>query len=363
MKKRNLFIGIALVAVILISVYVANYGGILEGNTSQTSTTNPVALATKPVVYKETTYNPPADVLNALQTIEEILNGKMKMDGNGSNIYYEEYKLDLKNNPYKKGKDDKLVNYNFPTIKDKLTLSYNDTIQTIYAFTKKIVSDTRDPDLPPATSDPLILQYIINYSAFISKLNKNIDTVLKDNSNTDGKKLLSLILSANSFTFIDEKTKEEKNIGVRSTNDALYTVGFEETILIMHNCFHVIYTRSALNKPPDYFLSNYSEWPKSSVSILQKNYNTLNLNFKQLKSVPSIPVSNTTDRALPIFVGLIANYTNPNTDVTDNKIFNAYKIVFDLPTLSTYIISRNKTQKPGWFTEQNPASATIILPK
>ena len=137
MKKRNLFIGIALVAVILVALYFVNGRAISEG------------LA---VNYAGTTYNVPDNVNTALKTIEQILNGTMKMDGTGADDY-KEYILDLSGNKCYKSTSsaqstDKVANPQQSVLGTtpsnpiySVKLSYNDTIQVIYASAKALASN------------------------------------------------------------------------------------------------------------------------------------------------------------------------------------------------------------------------------
>jgi hypothetical protein len=316
------------------------------------------------VNYAGTTYNVPDNVNNALKTIEQILNGTMKMDGNGADDYTE-YKIDLSGNKcYISNPAQLNTSYINSVPKSVVKLSYNDTIQAIYAFTKTAVAATASPPQQLDNAKP----YIVIYSAFISKLNKNIDIVL-NNTSADGKKLLMLILAANSFSFIEEKTVTIAPVmpGARTTDGLTYNVGFEETILMMHHCFHAIFTRSAIGQGLDYLFCNYSEIKRTEgeqqpVSILQKNYNTLNLNFKRLKSGNFIKVTNPPERTLPLFVELIANYTNPGNDIKDN-IFSAYNLSSSIviSSLTSYLQTPNSssTPMPTWFSPQNPSTAII----
>jgi hypothetical protein len=369
MKKRNLFIGIALVAVILVALYLVNGRSISEG------------LA---VSSGGTTYNVPDDVNAALKTIEQILNGTMKMDGTGAKDY-EEYKTDFKDSTNKFYKStDKATAITNPQVAVlgntqsnpiyQVKLSYNDTIQVIYASAKAVASSTESTWLMGGTGlMSKIKPFIIIYAAFISKLNVAIKTVMNDMSNDDGKKLLLLILNKNIYTLTEEPSSTPLPVGAVQTGETKYNAGFEKTVNYIHSCFRRLYSpnSTSFNGKPEveYFLCNYSEnvaIPDGNTSLLIKNYINLYTNLKKLKSL--MPIENGVDQNVPLFIELNTTFVLPTKDFY-RKIFLAYTTIKstisdDLDNkIKTYLQnpSNNSSSKPAWFSPQTISSASAPI--
>jgi len=395
MKKRNLFIGIALVAVILVALYMSNYTkSIFEG-------VQPAGSDCPSGTFKTFTYNgakyccPSEDMYKALQTVEDILNGKKKINGTGQGDF-DEFNIDLSGNLCYNtvGSVQGISSFKYqitpvPIFSQatSISLSYNETIQTIYAFAKAVASNTDYTWIKEGLN--ALKPFLHAYSAFISKLNSKINYIINnDNTNNDCKQLLLIILSKNLFTFTEEGTTlaqtGPKMPGFKNTQLALYNVDFEQSINYLHNCFHIIYNRGSTQTSAlqDFFLCIYNENPAISTSVLQINFNSLNLNFKLLKQFSSqIQIANSTDSSIPIFIELIATYVNANHDNGGGnvqpqpnpvKLFSAYGNFYSMmkspvsdqanssfPKLLTYLSNRNdpNASPPLWFKAQTISSA------
>jgi hypothetical protein len=205
MKKRNLFIGIALVAVILVALYLANNGSILEGNQS-----GPAA--------------PTINVADALKTVEDILSGALKMDGTGPKEL-DEYVNDLTNNSIcldngtkneavpvasiiKSTKTNNTTKHEIYEMAPNVgypapaKLSYNDTFQVIYAA-GKMAASSKTAGSEITGNLKVATPYFYLYSAFTSKLFVNISAIIKSNDSSS-KAALSDILNKYTYTVTDE---------------------------------------------------------------------------------------------------------------------------------------------------------------
>uniref|UniRef100_A0A6C0B806 Uncharacterized protein n=1 Tax=viral metagenome TaxID=1070528 RepID=A0A6C0B806_9ZZZZ len=361
MKKSSLFIGIALVAVIFIALYLSNSMSIFEG-----------------LNYNGSEYNPPDNVLKALKTVEQIINGTMKMDG--SNEDFKEYKEDLKTTSCISSTSKLEVYKEVETLLKPLPvkLSYNDTIQTIYASAKAISSEsgnewyTNNCSFDNKGKDR-IKPFIIIYAAFISKLNAAINTIMKsDNKANDGKKLLSIILNTNYFTFTEEESKTALAPGEEASNKTTHRADFEETVYYIHTCFRRIYLQGSgffvgptpPGPPGVYFLCNYNEnttIPQEKPCNLIKNYTNLYSNLKILKSLNIMPATKSNNENVPLFIKLNTTFINPNHDTAD-KHFKAYNTIMermrdgaDIDKLVEYLKSPSNKKLPDWYSKQNEA--------
>jgi len=368
MKKRNLFIGIALVAVILVALYLANYRGILEGNTGAGKQNNTV------------TNIPAPDNKTALKTIEDILSGALKMDGKGTDDLTE-YINDLTNNSVcldvgvktpsiPVNKIIKIEKNKHPIIEMNdipapTKLSYNDTFQVIYAAGKIGAS------APTAGSDMInILKtatpYFYLYSAFTSKLLVNIQAVLKSKDDPS-KQLLSNILNKYTYTVTDEGPKTN-SVNISFVSTLAYSKTVVSRIYQMGTTGWPATTKDLLDKDLVFFLCNYSGktgYNKPTAGVL--NYTIPSILTEIETNVPESKVRNANlGGTEPYFIQLLQSSTQATVD--NGTIFAKYKIptfVADLEksngSLKVALLASEKNPKgnvtyPAWFSVQ-PAAA------
>lgn len=404
MKKRNLFIGIALVSVIFISIYLSNGGSIFEGGPAVpvpaaprpvvpvSTTSRPVAgFVTKNITFNGTQYIIPSNIYESLKTVEQILNGTLKFTGDPGkedalSKDFIEYNNDLTNNckvydnssstnPITKKPLYSIVVSEIP--KDfysaAVGYSYNDTFQVVYALTKVVASSS---SFLASGDVKNVGPFCYMYCSFLSKLLANIKNVM---NNTDtlskeiGNTILTTILNSYSYTVTEEgpaPVLNKKNVPV--------TISFITSLGYALQCFTKIYqlgtgswasTNGTTVTPYGFIICNYSGRPVKSepagvlnysVNELQKNISILNA---QNSNAPK-PKDITSDA---YFYQKLGVTNQPSTDY--NSHFLPYSRICgpaspntifytdDIKKLKTALSSLNKNPKesvnfPLWYTKQ-----------
>lgn len=373
MKKRNLFIGIALVAIILVALYLANYGSIFEGNTTLGSRNKIVTAANKIVTAP--------DNKTALKTIEDILSGALKMDGKGKDDLTE-YTNDLKekrcgcvndkpgdftyvdvNKIIEKNQISEMATNNMPA---PAKLSYNDTFQVIYTFGKVAASN-------PETGGNFIKQikpltpYFYIYGAFTSKLLANINAILTT-KDTDSMKALSNILNLYRYSVNEEVTIPPSKVNVSFVSSLSYvreicrriyqmgTGGWPQTNALMVG--YMFFFCNFGGKVPE------AGQNKPSLGVL--NYTIPNLQEKITEINSNYPPTANRDLAPsdPLFMQRLAGSVEASKDSGNPKIFGPYQNIggskhkdfykTDMEDLKKFLASGSTGNPPVWFNKQPP---------
>jgi len=398
MKKRNLFIGIALVAVILVALYLANYGSIFEGN--QSGSVVEITIPNAP----KNPYTVTKEDNDRLKTIEDILNGTLKMDGKGT-ADLKEYYNDLKDNSIcvNESSDNSglalnkimtIVN-NEPTgiieMKDKLVapakLSYNDTFQVIYTFGKVAASFEKQTGKEFVDQLKILTPYLYIYSAFTSKLLANINALGINDTNMI---VLSNILNSYYYSVSEEGTSPSSKVNVsllsslsyvREICRKFYQTGFggwpasfddavgpppkkEKTIGMINNGLVFFFCNFTGKVPPKggkpFGVLNYT-----IPNLQQKISNIININK---------PVSVNKDIAPsdPLFMQRLAISVDVNNDRSDAKMFGPYQKIgekslgdkrvefYKMEELNKFL-SSGSTEKPIWFNTQPVVNPIISV--
>jgi hypothetical protein len=381
MKKLNLYIGIALVAVILIALYFTNGQSIFEGN-------EPAAAAKPPPEIKipnapKNPYNVNATNYGYLKEIEQILSGALKLEGKGKTELAEYYE-DLKTNSV--CTHDKTADFTAVDVKNIISvnnnepisiieiqskpaptkLSYNDTFQVIYAFGKVTASTTPAADFSTKFKD--LTPYFYIYSIFTSKLNVNINKLMVSND-AASMTVLSNILNSYYYSVVEEGVSPPSNINVSFLSTLSYVIEIFRRIYQSGSGGWPTAITAGTNPFTDrtFFLCNFNGKANSPKTLGVLNYTIPNL-LKTINDVvtKNSPVSVNKDITPtdPLFMQRLASSVEPSKDVT--SIFASYKNIGGTNHADFYtkdIVELNKALPSGavnkkivpWFSQQPAA--------